>query len=382
MVINLELKNLFSPGYIGNVKIKNKIVRTATYMAGATEKGYVTDNLINVYDTLAGGGIGLIISGYIAVHPTGSATPRMACYFDKSYSAGQKRLVDTVHEHSEVKFCAQIAHTGSQSYYPNQEPIGPSQMINPVTKRTVRELSLKEIEEIVESFINTGVGLYDCGYDMVQVHGGHGYLLSDFLSPFTNKRSDDYGGSINNRIRIIREIFSGLRDALGKSFPILIKLNTMDFLGEDKGLQFSEGKQITKEMIDMGFDSVEPTSGRISLKYSNNKTYPSAMINSPDEENFFLPFVKELKPLMNDSKMILMGGIRNPLKAEEFLQEKLTDFISLCRPLIYEPNLPNRWKNGDHSPALCNSCNACLGTGSRGYFYCPIKEKKEKKKNA
>ena len=382
MVINLELKNLFSPGYIGNVKIKNKIVRTATYMAGATEKGYVTDNLINVYDTLAGGGIGLIISGYIAVHPTGSATPRMACYFDKSYSAGQKRLVDTVHEHSEVKFCAQIAHTGSQSYYPNQEPIGPSQMINPVTKRTVRELSLKEIEEIVESFINTGVGLYDCGYDMVQVHGGHGYLLSDFLSPFTNKRSDDYGGSINNRIRIIREIFSGLRDALGKSFPILIKLNTMDFLGEDKGLQFSEGKQITKEMIDMGFDSVEPTSGRISLKYSNNKTYPSAMINSPDEENFFLPFVKELKPLMNDSKMILMGGIRNPLKAEEFLREGFTDFISLCRPLIYEPNLPNRWKNGDHSPALCNSCNACLGTGSRGYFYCPIKEKKEKKKNA
>ena len=257
MVINLELKNLFSPGYIGNVKIKNKIVRTATYMAGATEKGYVTDNLINIYDTLAGGGIGLIISGYIAVHPTGSATPRMACYFDKSYSAGQKRLVDTVHEHSEVKFCAQIAHTGSQAYYPNQEPIGPSQMINPVTKRTVRELSLKEIEEIVESFINTGVGLYDCGYDMVQVHGGHGYLLSDFLSPFTNKRSDDYGGSINNRIRIIREIFSGLRDALGKSFPILIKLNTMDFLGEDKGLQFSEGKQITKEMIDMGFDSVK-----------------------------------------------------------------------------------------------------------------------------
>jgi len=382
MVKKIVLENLFRTGIIGNVKIKDRIVRTATYMAGATEKGYVTDNLINVYDTLAGGGIGLIISGYIAVHPTGSATPRMACYFDDSYSAGQKRLVETVHEHSEVKFCAQIAHTGSQAYYPDQEPIGPSQMINPVTKRTVRELSLKEIEEIVKSFINTGVGLYECGYDMIQLHGGHGYLLSDFLSPFTNKRSDDYGGITNNRIRIIREIYSGLRDTIGKNFPILIKLNTMDFLGADKGLQFSEGKQITKEIVDIGFEAVEPTSGRTSTKYSNNKTYPSVMIKSPDEENFFLPFVKELKPLMNNSKMILMGGIRNPLKAEEFLQEKFADFVSLCRPLIYEPDLPNRWKNGDHSPALCNSCNACLRTGSRGYFHCPVKENKEKTTNA
>ncbi|MHA2283410.1 MAG: NADH:flavin oxidoreductase [Promethearchaeota archaeon] len=378
-MIKIDLKNLFSPGYIGNVKIKNRIVRTATYMAGATEKGYVTDNLVNIYDTLAGGGIGLIISGYIAVHPTGSATPRMACYFDKSYSAGQKRLVDTVHEHSEVKFGAQIAHTGSQVFNPNYEPIGPSPMVNPITKRTSRELSLKEIKEIVKSFINAGIGLYECDYDMIQLHAGHGYLLSDFISPFTNKRSDEYGGSINNRIRIIREIFSGLKDALGKSFPILIKLNTMDFLGEDKGLQFSEGKLITKEIIDIGFESVEPTCGRTNLKFTNNKTYPAAMIKSPDEENFFLSYVKELKPLMNKCKMILMGGIRNPLKAEEFLQKKFTDFISLCRPLIYEPALPNRWKNGDHSPAFCNSCNACLETGSRGYFYCLVKEKKNKK---
>jgi 2,4-dienoyl-CoA reductase-like NADH-dependent reductase (Old Yellow Enzyme family) len=378
-VINLELKSLFSPEYIGNVKIKNRIVRTATYMAGATEKGYVTDNLVNIYDTLASGGIGLIISGYIAVHPTGSATPRMACYFDKSYSAGQKKLVAAVHEHSEVKFAAQIAHTGSQVYNPNYEPIGPSPLTNPYTNRTARELNLKEIEEIVQSFINAGIGLYECDYDMIQLHAGHGYILSDFLSPFTNKRSDEYGGSINNRIRIIREIFNGIKDAVGKSFPILIKLNVMDFLGVDKGLQFSEGKLITKEIVDIGFESVEPTSGRTNPKYTNNKTYPSAKINSPDEENFFLPYVKELKPLMNNCKMILMGGIRNPLKAEEFLREKFTDFVSLCRPLIYEPDLPNRWKSGDHLPALCNSCNACLETGERGYFYCPVKEKKERK---
>lgn len=376
-MIKLDLKNLFSSGYIGNVKIKNKVVRTATYMAGATEKGYVTDDLVKIYDTLAGGGIGLIISGYIAVHPTGSATPRMACFFDKSYSAGQKKLVAAVHDHSEVKFAAQIAHTGSQVFNPNYEPIGPSPMINPITNRTARELNLKEIEEIVQSFINAGIGLYECDYDMIQLHAGHGYLLSDFLSPFTNKRSDEYGGSINNRIRIIREIFSGLKDALGKNFPILIKLNIMDFLGEDKGLQFSEGKLITKEIVDIGFESVEPTCGRTDLKFTNNKTYPAVMIKSPDEENFFLSYVKELKPLMNNCKMILMGGIRNPLKAEEFLQEKFADFISLCRPLIYEPDLPNRWKNGDHSPAFCNSCNACTRTGSRGYFHCPVKEQKE-----
>ena len=368
------MKNLFSPGKIGNVRIKNRIIRSATWESRATEEGYVTDSLIEFYEELAKGGTGLIITGYIAVDPIGAQTIRMTRIYDDSYIPGQKKVVKTIHEYSDVKVAAQLAHTGNNVNSPELETVGPSPIKNPNTQKICRELKNDEIKEIIKKFVEAGSRAYDSGYDMIQLHAGHGYLLSDFISPFTNRRNDEYGGITLNRLRIIIDIYNQIRDNLGKSFPITIKLITQDFLGMGKGLTLEEGVNITKSLVEIGFDAIEPTSGRTNLRFTNNKSFPSVNFSSPEDENYFLPTAKALKPVMNDCSLILMGGIRNPLLADKFLDEKIAHFISMCRPFICEPDLPNRWKNGDLSLSLCTNCNACFETGTRKNVYCVLKK--------
>ncbi|MBY8992612.1 MAG: NADH:flavin oxidoreductase [Candidatus Lokiarchaeota archaeon] len=376
----MELKNLFSPGKIGNVQIKNRIIRSATWVAKATNEGYVTDDLINLFKDLADGGTGLIISGYLAVDPSGAATHKMACLYDDSYISRQKELVKTVHDFSEVKIAAQIAHTGNGAFIfgnTNFEPVGPSPMINRVLKKPCRELTTEEVRQIIKNFVDTGRRAYECGYDMVQIHGSHGYLLSDFVSPYTNKRTDEFGGSYQKRSKILVDIYNQLREEVDKNFPIIIKLNTKDYLQD--GLTLDEAKEMAKILIETGYDAIEPSSGRYDLKFSKRKTFPSVMIKSGINQNYFLQNVLKLKPIMKGRPIILQGGVRDPLIMEDFLKDDIADFIALSRPLIYEPNLPNRWKTGDLTPPLCTNCNGCLTVAATDTLYCIVKNKLEEK---
>ena len=373
---NLELQHLFTPGKIGNVEIKNRIIRSATWTGTATAEGYVTDKLIKFYNKLAEGGIGLIISGYIAVEPAGAATPYMACWFDDSYTSGQKRLVKSVHEYSDVKIAAQIAHTGNNLMKLEYEPVGPSAVWNRRVKKDCRELTLTEIEEISKKFVDVGIKAYESGYDMVQIHGAHQYLLSDFVSPLANKRTDDYGGSTEKRCKILVDIYNQIRDSVGKGFPIFIKLNTRDYC--EGGLTLEEAKNIAKILIDTGYDAIEPSSGIVDFKFTGKKTYAAVTFNSEEDENYFIPNVNALKPVMKDRPIILMGGVRNPVTADNILKDDIADFIALSRPLIREPDLPNRWISGDVSPAHCINCNGCMGASFKGGTYCVQLEKLEK----
>lgn len=374
------MRYLFRPGKIGNVSIKNRLVRSATWEARATTDGYVTNSLIEFYEELAKGGIGLIITGYLAVDPIGAQTTRMTRIYDDSYILGQKRLVSSIHEYSDVKVAAQLGHTGNNVISRHLETVGPSPIRDPITKKFCRELKREEIKDVTKKFAEAGSRAYECGYDMIQLHAGHGYLLSDFISPFTNRRNDEYGGSALNRLKIIIDIYNQIRDNLGKTFPITIKLITQDFLSKGKGLALEEGVEIAKCLVDIGFDAIEPTSGRTNLRITNNKSFPSVNFSTPDDGNYYLPNAKAIKPVMKDCPLILMGGIRNPISADNFLEEKIADFISMSRPFIYEPNLVNRWKSGDLSPSLCTNCNACFGVGLRRKVYCVIKKKLEKEK--
>lgn len=374
----MNFDHLFKSGAIGNVSIKNRLVRSATWESRATKDGYVTDSLIEFYKELAEGGIGLIITGYIAVDPIGAQTIRMSRIYDDSYMKGQTKLVNAVHESSDVKIAAQIAHTGNNVISKDLETVGPSAIRDPITKKFCRVLKKNEIEEIITKFVKAGIRAYECEYDMVQLHAAHGYLLSDFISPFTNRRDDEFGGSTLNRIKIIVDIYQGIRDHLGNDFPVIIKLTTRDFLGEGKGLSLEEGVEIAKHLVELGFDAIEPSCGRTNLRATNNKSFPSVNFNTPEDENYFLPLAKALKPGMKDCPLILMGGIRNPLSAEKILRDQIADFISMSRPFIYEPHLAKRWKNGDISPSLCTNCNACFGTGGRGEVHCVIRKKLEK----
>ncbi|MFX1418207.1 MAG: NADH:flavin oxidoreductase [Promethearchaeota archaeon] len=373
----MELDTLYSPEKIGNVQIKNRIVRSATFMRSAEKYGYIGEKFIEIYSELARGGTGLIISSFTAVDPGGTASPYQACLYDDSFIPGQKKLVETIHEYADVKIAVQIAHTGRLGYHPKYHPVAPSSIPFQETGLTPRELTIDEIKKLIQKFIEAGCRAYECGYDLVQLHAAHGYFLSNFISPYTNKRTDEFGGNTKNRAKILIDIYNGLRDELGKNFPITIKLQTEDFI--PNGLQIEEGVEYAKILSEIGYDAIEPSGGGRDAHILTKKAYPSLNVKSSKEENYFLPHVRMIKPYMKNTKLILMGGIKNPIFANNILKEKIADFISLCRPLIYEPDLPNRWKNGDLSPAKCISCNGCYMTMINGPVYCVTKRKLEKK---
>ena len=368
-MIQLELDTLFSPRKIGNVEIKNRIVRSATYTRSATDDGYVTDKLIKYYNDLAQGGAGLIITGIVSIDEVGKAGRGQACLYDDSYIGGQKKLVDAVHEYPNIKIAPQLSHAGRQG----RILVAPSPVLFQATQKMPRELTNDEIHDVINNYIKVGLRAYECGYDMVQLNAGHGWLLCNFLSPYTNKRSDEFGGDLQNRTKILVDIYNGIADEVGKEFPIMVKLQTQDFI--EGGLTLEEGKDIAKILVNTGYAAIEPSGGSGDTLRTPGKNYPSIVVKSEEDENYFLPTVNELKPIMKNSKIILMGGVRNPFTAEKLLQENKADFIAMSRPLICEPDLPNRWKSGDFSPPLCNSCNSCYMSVLSGSVKCTIKKK-------
>lgn len=373
------LDTLFSPKKIGNVEIPNRLIRSATFTNMASPDGTPSDLSIEFYSALAKGGTGLIITGMTSIDQVGRFSKGQLCLFNDAQIAGHKKMTDAIHEYSGVRIAPQLNHAGRTGMNPKVQAIAPSPSPNPFTRKMAKEATTEDLKDVVKSFGSAARRAYESGYDMIQLHGGHGFLLSNFLSPHLNKRTDEYGGDIENRSRIIVEVYNEIRDQVGKDYPVLIKLNIDDYW--EGGLNFEDGKSVVKILIDTGLDAIEPTGGGPdTMMNPKGPSYPTAKISSPEEENFFLPKVKELKPLMKETPLIIMGGIRNPEFAEKLLTDGTGDFIALSRPLIYEPDLPNRWKSGDPSPALCVSCNKCATTSMSGQMHCVTKKKAEKRR--
>ena len=347
----MELKHLFSPAKIGNIKIKNRIVRSATF-ENLTKDGRVNDRYIKLYEDLAKGGTGLIITGAISIN-----------YLTKNpgFMSEMKRISELVHDYSETKIAVQLALTGNS--------IGPSGM------NGKNELSIEQIKQIIKDFATSAALVYENDFDSLQIHAAHGYLLSRFVSPYFNKRDDVFG---QNRSKILVEISNEIKDLIGKSFPIQIKLQVSDFIPE--GLTIQDSKNTIKT-VSAHYDAIEPSGGGGGI-VKGPKSYPSVILKSKLDENYFLPAAKELKSEMGDCPLMLMGGIRNPIDAEKILEDGHADFISFCRPLIREPNLPNRWKGGDMSITHCISCNSCFMTiASPEGLQCAVLKRKEEKKS-
>ncbi len=380
-MIEIELNTLFSPEKIGNVQIKNRIIRSATYTHMATNDGIPTEQQIEFYSILAKGGTGLIITGQTAINQLGRCSDVQLCLYDDSQIARHKKLVDAVHDYSEVKIAPQLNHVGRCSFNPyiGINPVGPSPIQIMTIKTTPREMTIEEIRKIIKNFVDGCRRAYESGYDLVQIQAAHNYLLSSFLSPYTNKRKDEYGGDTQSRTKILVDIYNHVKDELGKKFPITLKLQTNDYIPE--GLNFEEGLKIAKLLAEVGYSAIEPSGGGTEyFKVQSFPYAPSAVVTKPEEENYFLPAVEKLEEIKKECPLILMGGVRDPLRAEKILKENIASFISISRPLIYEPDLPNRWKSGDLSPPLCTSCNQCYTTTFGGPLYCPIKKKAEKRR--
>jgi len=375
----MALERLFKPGKIGKIQIKNRIVRSATFEGMASHEGYVTEELINFYRDLAAGGTGLIITGASAIDSRYTVGSKCACLNDDTFIPDQRKLVAAVHNYPDVKIGVQLAHNGRQGSHPKYKPVAPSPVLYKPTNQVPKELTGTEIRELINKFTAAGRRAYEAEYDLVQLHAAHGYLLSSFLSPYTNKRSDEFGGTTEKRIRIFLEIFNQLRDEVGKSFPILLKLQIVD--GVPDGITAEEAQRIVQSLVKTGYDGIEPSGGLTELQIGTDNAMPSQKVKSPEEENYLASAAEALHPFMKQCALIQVGGIRNPVSAENLLQAHNCDFISMSRPLIYEPNLPTRWYEGDLAPAKCTSCNSCLIAIMTGQpVQCAVKKKLERKK--
>jgi len=368
---------VFEPKEIGGMVIKNRLVRSATYEAMASEDGSVTDELVEFYKTLAEGGVGLIIASYVCVQPSGKSTLKQTGIDKDDLIPGLRRIVKTVHGHGDgCKVAIQLVHSGRQSMILD-ETIAPSAVLESFRNKIPREMTIEEIEETIEAFAEAARRAKEAGFDAVQLHAAHGYLLSEFLSPYTNRRTDEYGGSTENRFRIVKGIYKRTMENVGKDFPILIKMNVDDFL--EGGINLKESKKIAERLSKTGFAAIE-TSGcmwEVITRSEEELGWEPAMIpesriniRSKDKEAYHLPYAREIRKVI-DAPLILVGGIRSLDVIEKILAEGSADFIALSRPLIRQPDLPNRWLKGTGGlTADCISCNGCVGSIMEGPLRC------------
>lgn len=366
------MTDLFDITQINTMTVNNRFVRSATWEGMADEEGAVTLELIDTVTRLAEGGVGLIISGHTFVLPEGQAGPRQMGIYKDDLVDGLTSMTDAVHQ-AGGKMVAQLAHAGTFAAETlTRTPPHVVSVFDGLSKTPRHELTFSDIEHLVSAYVRAAERAKEAGFDGVQVHAAHGYLFSQFLSPVYNRRQDAYGGSIENRSRALCDTVAAVRQAVGPDFPVLVKINAQDDV--EGGLTLEDSVAAARLLVQAGIDAIEVSGGFLTSKTRS----PSRLgINSPEKEACFQAGAAAFKQVL-DIPVILVGGIRSLEKARELVSEGGADYISLCRPLIREPGLVNRWRNGDNRPALCNSDNLCFRPAFKGEgIYC-VTEQRER----
>ncbi|BAX81072.1 NADH:flavin oxidoreductase [Labilibaculum antarcticum] len=357
---------------IRNLELNNRIIRAALWMKMADKDGHITPQLYKVYEELSKGGVGMIITGYSMVDPNDRPNPGMMGIYNDSFIEEHRKLVDTVHSNG-TPIAIQLAYGGSQNYHPDFQDatlFGPSAVKNRLTGITPKEMSKEDIQHLTKMFTSAAIRAQKSGYDAVEIHGAHGYLLSQFLTPFCNRRTDEYGGTIENRSRIIVDVIQSIRKAAGDNFTIMVKMNHDDYMDEGEGLTLADAVEVAKILEKAGADLLEIS----GVNETSGKGVGPARtkINKPELQSYFLEPTKQIAEAVT-IPVLLMGGNRDFKRMQGILNDTSIAYFSIARPLLYEPDLVNKWKdNPDYKP-LCISCNACYREGEVG---CSVKEKR------
>ena len=362
------MKQLFEKTKINQMELKNRFVRSATWEGLANSDGSCSEEIIDMMVELAKGQVGLIIGSHAYVSPTGQAHVRQLGIYDDHLIDSYKRMVEKVHNEGS-KIILQINHAGGRALVQTKDdkPFGPSSV--EIQDYSCREMTVREIVQIVADFNHAAIRAKKAGFDGVQLHGAHAFLLSQFLSPFFNKREDRYGESLENRARLILEILQAIRSELGRQFTVIIKLNSDDFV--EGGFNPSEMVQVSALLEKAGIDAIEISGGTILSvsRYSSSRVDRG---DSQEEEVYYRDAAKLYKERIS-VPLILVGGIRSYEVAKELIEKEKVDYISLCRPLIREPGLIKRWQSGDTRRATCISCNKCfIPTRAGEGLYCVL----------
>ena len=365
----MQRSGSFESTSINTLVLANRFIRSATWEGLACNDGSATQKLTDMLSRVSGGGVALVITGNAYVSREGQNFPWQLGIDSDGLIPGLSAMTESIH-HSGGKIAVQLAHAGSSAAFPlsGLEPVGPS-VPEKENGLAGREMTREDIQRVIQAFADAAVRARTAGFDALQIHGAHGYLISQFLSPFYNRRQDEYGGNIGNRARFLLEILGAIRKAVGGDYPVLIKLNSADFLPGG----FTEEDMVqTAAMLEAGgIDAIELSGGTpLSGKYSpvrKGRTAPGV------DEVYYEAAARRYKERIG-VPLILVGGIRSFETSTRLVAEGVADYIALSRPLIREPDLVKRWQSGDARPSLCISDSGCFGPGLRKRGICCVVE--------
>jgi len=346
---------LSKPISLGKLEVKNRFVRSATQDFYGAPDGSVTDRQLELYRLLADNNLGLIITAHAYVqYPLGKASINQNAIYDDKFIPGYRRLTDTVHAGG-AKLVLQISHAGRQ-VTPDFEhvPVAPSAVPDSSSNVVAREMSEDEIFSLIDAYAAAMGRAKAAGCDGVQLHIAHGYMLSSFISPYTNRRTDKWGGSLENRNRILGEIMARGHRIVGKDYPVLVKLNSTDGPTGEGYLSLSDVVYTAKALENWGVNAIE-VSGGIR---ENRGVMSRAGVLKPEQEAYFAAAAQSIKAAVN-IPVILVGGLRSLSVMENVVASGVADMVALSRPLVKEPDLVTRLLSGQ-AKAACVSCNACF----------------------
>lgn len=368
----MTISPLLQPGRLGPLTPANRLVRAGTSETMATQDGAVTDGLLRLYRALAAGGVGAIFTGHLFVHPRAQYAPRQTGIHHDGLLAGLRRLTDTVHASGGLIF-AQLGHAGSQSRMPTVVPLTPSAVPNALTGRPVTAATDVEIAGAIDAFVAGARRAVAAGFDGVHIHAANGYLISQFLSPLTNQRDDQWGGDSERRAHFLLEVVRLVRDVVPANRALAVKLGMVDGRAERSGaLGLSETVPLAARLTDAGVDAIEVACGVMDRASDSAREYVAVnrrraaedllvhrLLATPVAEAYWLPWVRALRRDV-DTTVVAVGGMRHIQTMANAIALGDAEFVAMARPFIREPDLVAQITAGRTGRVGCTSCNLCL----------------------
>jgi 2,4-dienoyl-CoA reductase-like NADH-dependent reductase (Old Yellow Enzyme family) len=360
---------LLAKGCLGPLATRNRLIRAGTSETMALDDGAVSDELVSLYRVLAQGGVGAIFTGHMYCHERGRYLRGQTGIYDDGLLPGLRRLTDVVHASGGLVL-AQLAHAGSQSRAAGVRPVAPSAVANALTGRVAPAASADEIAEAIQAFAAGARRAIAAGFDGVHIHGANGYLVSEFLSPLTNRRQDEWGGDAERRSRFVLEVIRAVRAHVPSDRALTLKLGVVDAPG--RGLALDESLPVAARAVAAGVDAIEVSCGVMVRIGDSAREYvavdrrraladllPHRVFRAPANEAYFMPWARALRDRVSTT-LVAVGGMRRTETMNALLESGDADFIAMARPYIREPDLAAQIGAGRTGRVDCTSCNLCL----------------------
>jgi 2,4-dienoyl-CoA reductase-like NADH-dependent reductase (Old Yellow Enzyme family) len=380
---------LFTPVKIGPITLRNRSIRAAAF-EGMCQNHKVTPQLINYHEQVAKGGIGMTTVAYAAVQKSGLSFPHQL-QIKETILPDLANLTNKVHLHN-AKASIQLGHCGNMAKHNviGRRPISASTHINLYAPSFARKMSIKDINETIKAFGDSVRLVKKAGFDAVEIHAGHGYLISQFLSPYINKRKDEYGGTLQNRMRFMEQVMHEVMDAANNDIAVLVKMNMTD--GFEGGITLNESLEIAKKLEKMHVHALILSSGFVSkapmevmrgsmpiktlAKHSGNiimsvfiRAFAKLMVPSvPFKETYFLENAKKFRASLK-LPLVYVGGILSKENIDNVLNENF-DAVAMARVLIKDPDFVNKLRLEEYKKSSCDTCNHCIAVMYNGPFEC------------